>query len=385
MKAETLAAWEARLLPLLARLPPSLAVRLYSRGRLTFHAALVGRPPPETTVPEGLSRILWGLRFRSPLLNAAGMFKNGEGYEMVAAQGAGAYIAGTTTPRPRTGNRRAGIALPFAAYRRSAAACNWLGLPNPGHRAVAERLRGLERHAGVPVGASVAADPDPALGEEEKLAGLVRGMELYAKAGVDFLEMNESCPNTEETAAARGPGGDLGRRLGYVAERFLARRRRTLPVIVKFSCDTANDQVTELVATLVELGFDGVNFGNTSTDYARCREEISPVEASVYDYFTRTFGGGVSGRPLKSASLRLASLAVGYLRQQSLDREFHVVRTGGVEDAEDVRRSEAAGVALNGWYSGYFEAFGRDGHGVYRRLYRRLGLEAVANSDILQA
>ncbi len=379
MKVETVAAWEARLRPLLARLPPALAVRLYSRGRLTFHAAFVRRLPPETPglgrpVPEGLSRTLWGLRFRSPLLNAAGMFKNGEGYEVVARQGAGAYLAGTTTHRPRPGNRRAGVVLPFAAYRRSAAASNWLGLPNPGHRAVAERLRGLERREGMPVGASVAADPDPALDEEEKLAELVRGMELYDRAGVDFLEMNESCPNTEEAAAARGPGGDLRQRLAHVAERFLVRRRRRLPVIVKFSCDTAPGQVPELMKLLVELGFDGVNFGNTSTDYARCREDISPVEASVYDYFIRTFGGGVSGRPLKAASLRLAALAVEHLRQDPPGRELHVVRTGGVEDAEDLRRSEAAGVALNGWYSGYFEAFGRHGHGVYRELYRRLAV-----------
>ncbi|MCP5111824.1 MAG: hypothetical protein GY953_13420, partial [bacterium] len=40
--------------------------------------------------------------------------------------------------------------------------------------------------------------------------------------------------------------------------------------------------------------------------------------------------------------------------------------------AEDVQRSEAAGVALNQWYTGYFEAFSRRGHGLYGELYRQL-------------
>ncbi len=49
-----------------------------------------------------------------------------------------------------------------------------------------------------------------------------------------------------------------------------------------------------------------------------------------------------------------------------------MVRTGGVESAADLRRSEDAGVALQQWYSGYFEAFARWGHAVYRELYRDL-------------
>lgn len=364
--SESLAAWEALLRPLLARLPPALAVRVLSRGRRSFHSLFVCQPPSPIPAPESLGRTLWGIRFRSPLLNAAGMFKNGEGYPVMAAQGAGGYLAGTTTRRPRAGNRKAGVTLPFASYPRSGAASNWLGLPNDGHEVVAERLSGIERRPGCPIGASAAACPDPDLGEEEKLDGLVKGMELYDRAGVDFLEMNESCPNTEEGSA------DLRSRLERVAEGFLARRQRSLPVIVKLSCDTDPEQVAELVGLLVELGFDGVNFGNTSIDYGRHRPRIAAVETACYDYFTTTFGGGVSGLPLKGRSLVLSTGAVEHLRSHPTEREFHVVRTGGIEDAEELSRSEDAGISLNQWYSGYFSAFGRDGHGLYRELYRRL-------------
>ncbi len=366
---ESLAARESRLRPLLTRLPPALAVRLYSFGRRRFLAAFARTPPQETFSPGGLERTLWGLRFRSPLSNAAGTFKNGEGYALAERQGAGAYLAGTTTDRPRRGNRKRGVRQPFAPYPRSGAASNWLGLPNDGHRAVAERLARLERRQGCPVGASAAACPDPAVAAGDKLEGLVLALKLYEAAGVDFLEVNESCPNTAED-----PGGfeALRTRLAFVAERFLALRRRALPVLVKLSCDTAAGDVAPLVDLLAELGFDGVNFGNTSTDYARHRRALAPSETALYDHFTRTFGGGVSGRPLKDDSLRLVAAAAERLARRPPGREFHVVRTGGVETAADVARSLDAGASLCQWYSGYFEAFGRHGHALYRRLYADL-------------
>ena len=373
MNPELLAGFEARLRPLLTRLPPRLAVRVYSAGRRRFVDAFGRRPPAARWAPEGLERTLWGLRFRSPIANAAGMFKNGEGYEVVARQGAGFYLAGTTTHRPRRGNRRRGVALPFAPYPRSGAASNWLGLPNVGHREVARRLEGLRRRPGCPVAASAAVCPDPAVAAEDKLEQLVAGLERYRAAGVDLLEINESCPNT-----ADDPGGfeQMRARLSYVAEHFLTRRlegrQRVLPVVVKLSCDTAPDDVAPVVASLIELGFDGVNFGNTSTAYARHRKRIARAERGLYDDFTRAFGGGVSGRPLKDDSLRLVTAATAHLERHPPGREFHVVRTGGIEDAADVRASLAAGASLCQWYSGYFEAFARHGHRVYLRLYEEL-------------
>ncbi len=363
MRAEALAAFEAKLRPLLTRLPPWLAIRVYSQGRRFFLRSFSRSVPADPIEVPGAERTLWGLRFRSSLFNAAGMFKYGEGYELAAMQGAGAYLAGTTTHLPRVGNRKGGVMQPFAPYPRSGAASNWLGLPNPGHRAVAERLRQVERREGCPVGASAAACPNPRVADEDKLEQLVAGMNLYEDTGIDFLEMNESCPNTEQGES------DLRGRLAYVSEHFLGRRRRPFPVIVKLSCDTSPDQVAMLVSMLVDLGFDGVNFGNTSIQYGLHRPRIAPAETSLYDFFTGTYGGGVSGHPLKETSLQLAQLAVDRVSELSPDREFYVIRTGGIESAEDVERSEQAGVVLNQWYSGYFEAFSHAGHELYRRFF----------------
>lgn len=368
---ERLAAWEEHVRPLMVRLPPAMAVRLYSWGRPRFLAALAEHPPEPLAIPVGLEHRLWGIDFRSPVGNAAGMFKDGSGYELVASQGAGFYLAGTTTASPRSGNKskvdHLDLHQPFAPYPSSGAASNWLGLPNPGDEPVAQRLADLDRVAGCPVGASLGADPE--LAGEERLAALIRGLEAYTAAGVDFLEINESCPNTgEEAAQEERELEELGQRLGRLRQGFLDRSERP-PVVVKLSCDTDPAVVSELVDRLLDEGFDGVNFGNTSTAYDRRREAIAPPDRPIFDFFSDNFGGGVSGRPLKEDSLRLAAAAVEQRERRAPGREFHVVRTGGVEDAADVRRSLDAGISLVQWYTGYFQAFAAAGHELYLDLY----------------
>jgi dihydroorotate dehydrogenase len=379
LRPATLARLDSKLRPVAVRLPPGLAVRLYSAGRRRFLDALAAERPEPVEPPRELGRDLWGLRFRSPLGNAAGMFKNGEGYEVSWRQGAGYWLAGTTTAAPRGGNRGDGVAQPFAPYPRSGAASNWLGLPNEGDEAVAARIARVvrdERREGCPVGVSTAAVAGA--DEEEALAclrRLLRGLKLFEDAGADFLEVNESCPNTGDGGADAATPADLARRLERIAEGFLARRERPLPVIVKFSVDTASERVPGLVDTLVELGFDGVDFGNTSTDYAGLRGAVDPAERRLYDHFTGRFGGGVSGRPLRERSLALSRAAADRAREVAPlvdgERAFHVVRTGGVETGADLAATESAGVMLAGWFTGYFEGFARHGHAVYRAIYEQ--------------
>ena len=365
MSAPILAKWEHRLRPLITKLPSKTIVSLYSKGRLDFLEKLKGEIPEEPYIPlEEFGRTLWGIRFRSPIMNSAGMFKNGECYPLSAFQGAGAYIGGTGTWNARSGNKKEGIYLPFVPYPGSRAASNWLGLPNDGDEINAKRLPGSRgRINDCPRGWSVMGSPD--LEGEEKLQRLVDSMRLY-EPEVDFLEINESCPNTSHETPQ---DDDLANRLRYIKERFLDERTRTLPVIVKFSNDTEVEQIPQLLDLLFDFGFDGVNFGNTSTDYAYMRKKIKRSERRLYDFYTQTFGGGVSGAPLREKSLALCALAVEYRDSGPPSHEFHVIRTGGIESWHDIEESELAGVSLNQWFTGYFENFGKYGHDVYRKLF----------------
>jgi dihydroorotate dehydrogenase len=369
MKATTLSRIEGKLRPALLRvLPECWAVRLYSSGRKHFLKALANETVEDSFLPpKNLSRNLWGMEFQSPLMNAAGMFKNGECYEMSAFQGAGAYLGGSGTWDARSGNVKNCFRTPFIPYPKSGAASNFLGLPNDGDLRNAQRACEIERVPGCPIGWSVAASTS--IHEGERLKRVVDGLKLYMDAGVDFGEGNRSCPNTEPGKPKPYDLEVERRDLRYISENLLKRRERKFPVVMKYSNDTPHEQIPALMDTLFELGFDGVNFGNTSIQYEVHRDKIHPHERQLYNYFSTMFGGGVSGRPLKETSLELAAGAAAYVRAGAPSQEFHVFRTGGIDSWKDIEDSEAAGISMNQWFTGYFENLAQDGHNVYRRLF----------------
>lgn len=368
---ERFASLEHRLRGVVSALPPAIAVRLFSAGRTAFAKRFATDVPREIYAPPAdMAVAAMGLTFRMPLWNAAGMFKGGEAYDVVAAQGAGAYVAGTTTSRVRAGNVRDGVQWPAVPYANSHASSNWMGLPNAGHRAVASRLATLTRVAGCPIGASVSAEPG--LDADVAVAELIDGMLMYADAGVDYIELNESCPNVPGHAHREALDADLVRRLDMIASHVLAKRSRHLPVVVKFSNDTSVEQLPGVVQALHERGFNGIIVGNTSTRYAEHAVHIDQRDRALYDHFTATYGGGISGAPLRSDSLALCGVAVAARAACGAGDTFEVIRCGGVAGADDVAASAAIGVRLNQWYVGYFEAFGRAGHRVYRDVVSRM-------------
>ncbi len=366
--AELMAKSDAAFRPLVCKLPARLNSAIYSNGRKVFLYRLAHDIPVQPFVPGAEHNIkLWDLNFGCGLFNAAGMFKLGEAYEVVAKQGAGAYLAGTTTSNPRLGNTKLGIKHPFMPYSHSASASNWMGLPNEGHAVVAKRLSQIGHKKNCPIGISVSSAPE--LSGQEALDGLLDGFKLYDEAAVCFIELNESCPNVPHEHGDQQKGSldsKLVERLEYLSQNFLKKRKRHLPVIVKFSNDTDIEQIPALVDVLVDLGFDGINLGNTSTQYERYRKDIDPRDYRNYDFFINAFGGGLSGRILKQNSLLLAGEAAKYIREKNIPQEFHVIRTGGVETKQDLEDSKASGIALNQWFSGYFEQFAKFGHKVYQ-------------------
>ncbi|NQW29023.1 MAG: hypothetical protein HQ472_00735 [Ignavibacteria bacterium] len=362
---EIIARLEHALRPTLATLPPKVAVKIMSAGRRAFMRRFVAETPKPLTIPTNLTVKIWDISFRLPILNAAGMFKNGEGYAVVAAQGAGGYVAGTTTFTAREGNVRDGVKWPVAMYPLSGVASNWLGLPNPGHAEVAKRLSTISRVAGCPIGASMSADS----GVEETISldGLAQGFAMYDKAGVDFIEINESCPNVTDAHHGLQVDAGLIRRLEFIAQHLLHKRTRNLPVVVKLSTDVAADQILDLIPMLETMGFDGMILGNTSTNYGVHRADIQPAEEGLYEYFTQTFGGGLSGSVLRGQSAELVGAARRCVAELSLRKEFRIIQCGGICGAEDV-----VGQAdeLHQWYSGYFDQFARYGHRVYQEFAR---------------
>lgn len=373
MKATTLASIERYFRkPITAYLPSKFVISKYSKERQDFLKKLEEDIPKESYIPpESLSCDLWGIKFRSPIINAAGMFKNGECYETVYRQGAGGFLGGTGTWNSREGNiwinpknKNDIIYLPFTPYPRSNSSSNWLGLPNNGDEANSIKIKNFKRIEGFPIGWSVASSPDKK--EEEKLECLVKGMKNFDDARIDWLEINGRCPNTVHDDEY----DKLEIMLEYVSDNFLMKRKRHLPVVVKFSNDTRLEDVPYILDLLFDLRFDGVNFGNTSQNYEKHREKIHSKERKLYDFFTKSIGGAISGEPLKEDSLALCKTAINYKRKRGSVQEFHVIRTGGIETIKDIQESERVRISLNQWYTGYFENFSKHGHSIYKWLFK---------------
>ena len=372
-----LARLDRNIRPLLTILPSHLFASLYS-STSRWYADLASKDTnlQPIEVPPELSRTIAGLAFRSPICNAAGMYKYAEGYHKSFLLGAGAFIAGTTTSSVRIGNTKKGISLPFAPYPHSHSASNWLGLPNAGHAAIAKKIQTFPRYKKFPIGASVSADPG--MKQELALPLLIEGIAFYIKASVDFIEINESCPNVEghhQTDLSR-LDQDLLIRLEVISKQIIQKYNH-IPVFVKFSNDTNINQIPELLQVLIDLGFSGINLGNTSTKYSYYRDKIDKRDLEIYDYFTHTFGGGLSGRILREDSLSLCKSAHQYIQSKQLQKEFAIISTGGIHNGSDISNAIMSGASLTQWYTGYYEQYGKHTYDIYKKIYEDIDIKKL--------
>lgn len=362
---------ESKLRPIMTKIPNELFVSFYSNQKKKFLQNFAADYSKFDLEIENYPPLkIWDLEFSFPLFNSAGMFKKAEAYYTVAKQGAGAWLAGTSTGLKRQGNFRNGVLHPFSAFPRSGSSLNWMGLPNESHEVLAKRISRLEKQKGTPIGVSLSTDS--VVSEKKALELLVDGLKTYEKAGVDFFEINESCPNVQEGHEIINDRLDesLIKRLEFISENFIKVKDKRSPLIVKLSLDTDIDLIDPMVKILIDLGFDGINLGNTSTNYSEIEKQININERNLFNHFIKTFGGGASGRPLKNKSLNLASKAVQASNNTS--SEFKIIRTGGIENVEDLKSSLNNGIELNQWYTGYFSAFSIYGHKLYNHFKKQM-------------
>ena len=376
---ETVVQFEHKIRPTVTKmLPNGMITFLYSTARKYVISQFAKAKFNAIKIPDSAKVKLWDIDFNCGLFNAAGMFKDGEGYYGCAKMGAGAYIAGTTTYFPRSGNRKNFITHPFMPYPASHSSSNWMGLPNKGHEFVANELSKIQKIKNCPVGISVAESPE-ITDEMEKTKGVVEGFKMYEKAGVDFIELNNSCPNVPQNASSNVPkiidnsASNLApttiKKLTYISENFLQKRTRNIPVIVKYSNDFDADLLLEMVDLLIELGFDGINIGNTSTNYEHYLYSIIGDDKKLFRYFTTNFGGGLSGDILKDRSLFLSRSVANHIKTKKLSKEFHCIRTGGVSSYNDILASKESGILLNEWFSGFWDNFAKNSFETYRNIF----------------
>lgn len=293
-------------------------------------------------VPARPVRVM-GLDFPNPVGLAAGLDKNGDCIDGLAALGFGFVEVGTVTPRPQSGNPAPRLfRLPPAA-----ALINRMGFNNKGVdylvRAVeASRFRGV---IGVNIGKNRDTPVDRAV--EDYLFCMDRVHRVAS-----YTVVNISSPNTPGLRELQH-GEALDRLLETLRERQALldqRAGRRVPLVIKIAPDNDTAAFEAMAGSFRRHGIDGVIVGNTTLS----RQGVEGLAHADEQ-------GGLSGRPLKP-------LADHALRQMAvaLEGAIPLIGVGGVQAAGDAADKRAAGASLVQVYTGLIYR----GPGLVRELVR---------------
>ncbi len=313
--------------PLLFRLDPERAHR-WTLGVLdAAHGLGLGHlvaPKPRCAPIETM-----GLAFPNPVGLAAGLDKDGEHVDALAALGFGFIEVGTVTPRPQPGNPRPRLfRIPQAR-----ALVNRMGFNNLGVDRLVYNLRRM-RYRGI-LGINIGKNFDTPI--ERAAADYVACMrKTYPLAS--YLAVNISSPNTPNLRRLQG-SDELDRLLATLkAEQQTLFRAsgRYVPLTLKIAPDISEEQIEGVAQSLLSHGMDGVIATNTTI--ARTGVEGLPHGDEV---------GGLSGGPLRER----ATAVVRRLRA-TLGERIPIIGVGGILQGEDAVEKIAAGARLIQLYSG---------------------------------
>ena len=281
------------------------------------------------TGPARSIRVM-GLEFPNPLGLAAGLDKNGEYIDALAAMGFGFLEIGTVTPRPQPGNPKPRMfRLPEAR-----ALINRMGFNNRGvEQLIANVARARYRGIlGINIGKNFDTPIERAADDYEFCLAKV-----YAHAS--YVTVNVSSPNTKDLRQLQGADAlaALAGKLKTEQLRLADAHGRYVPLALKIAPDLDDTELGAIVKCLLKHKLDGVIATNTTVSRAAVKGLRHAGES-----------GGLSGAPLRDVSTGvIAKLA------RLLEGEVPIIGVGGVMSAADARAKLAAGASLVQIYTGF--------------------------------
>jgi dihydroorotate dehydrogenase len=271
-----------------------------------------------------------GLTFPNRVGLAAGLDKNADYVDALAALGFGFIEVGTITPRPQQGNPQPRL---FRLTEQKAV-INRMGFNNKG---IEHAVRQLEktRYRGI-LGINIGKNKDTPLDKaiDDYLTGF-RALWKYAS----YITINISSPNTPGLRDLQH-GDMLDSLLAALKQeqaRIAAQEKKYVPLVVKISPDLSAQELQELASVLLQRQVDGVIATNTTL--RRDGTEQSP--------FTKE-AGGLSGKPLEKLSTQIISQLCAALQDK-----IPVIASGGVMDRQSAADKLNAGAKLLQVYTGF--------------------------------
>jgi dihydroorotate dehydrogenase len=291
------------------------------------------------------------LQFRNDLGNAAGFDKDGSLLEFNYNLGAGFAVVGTVLNKNHTGNVYQNYNFSSNVWTplpNSDSAINSLGLPSKGVDYTIDNIKKFRdkiQNKEFPIGLSIMGHPAD-IGSK-KHDGVLECIEK-AKTHVDFFEINESCPNV-----CHGDGDleELQTRLKTInqAREFNSDK---VPTFIKMG---NIPDAKSLLKLLILENIEGLVALNTQTDYENLRKTLNAKDQGLFDYYTKNYKGGLSGKVIKEISFS----TIDNLNKinQTLGNKVELVHVGGISTPQDVQRSRSL-CKLREWYTCFMTALG---------------------------
>ena len=290
-------------------------------------AGVLAKPVPACPVE------VMGIKFPNPVGLAAGLDKNGDHIDGLAALGFGFLEIGTITPRPQPGNPRPRL---FRIPEKQAI-INRMGFNNEGvDRLIANVKAAKFPQRGGILGINIGKNFDTPIEKaaDDYLACLER---VYPLAS--YITVNISSPNTKNLRELQKDEAldALLAPLKAAQQRLADAHGRYVPMALKIAPDLEDAQITGIADLLRRHRMDGVIATNTTISRAGV-EGLPNAEET----------GGLSGAPLLAASTEVVrKLAT------ALQGELPIIGVGGIMKGEDAAAKIAAGASLVQFYSGF--------------------------------
>ena len=270
-----------------------------------------------------------GLHFANPVGLAAGLDKQAEHVDALAALGFGFLELGGVTPRPQPGNPRPRMfRIPQAS-----AIINRYGLNSVG---VDEFISNLSRFSrkctvGVNIGKNRDTPNERAADDYE-----ICLEKLYRH--VDYVSLNVSSPNTAGLRDLQESKmlANLLSKVRNKRERLRQVHGRHVAIALKVSPDLGDAELRELAAVARRERVDGIVATNTTVS----RTGVESLANGLQE-------GGMSGAPLRERATRVVRLLATELKG-----EIPIIGVGGILSGADAAEKLDAGATLVQLYTG---------------------------------